>query len=259
MRVDQAKEAVQRGNVAAAHEHLDMLLSIAPSNIEALKLKAALLRLEGNYEVEHELWRQVHDLDSSDNDSLSYMLRRQREEREFCYFTDVLPTGRKFLAYPKSVAEATVVGFFGCMLFLILSYAIGAQKFFANQALVLVLFILCVIVPWLLIIYRYLTSLVYVAVTDEAIGIKSRLRYLDLRWQDISKVYLTHSHDSSSLDVVILPTDKLQPMVKINVTDGISSLCAKTFLIAEIKKYAQLESLAYEKLQLDRDGWVEFS
>lgn len=248
-----------RGDVAGAHEHLDMLLSIAPSNIEALKLKAALLRVEGDYEVEYELWQRVHDLDSNDGDSVSYMLRRQREEREFCYFTDALPTGRKFLAYPKSVAAATVIGFLGCMFFLALSYMIGAKSFFSNKAVVLTLFFLCVIVPWMLIVYRYLTSLVYIVVTDEEIGIKSRLRYLRLRWQDISKVYLAHNHGANLLDVVIFPVDKLQPMIKINVTDGISSLCAKTFLIAEIKKCAKLESMAYEKLQQDREGCIEFA
>lgn len=259
MRVDKAKEAVMQGDIAGAHEYLDMLLGIAPSNIEALKLKAALLRLEGKHEVEHELWRRVHDLDSNDRDSLSYMLRRQREERELCYFTDTLPTGRKFLAYPKSVAAATVIGFLGSMFFLLLSYAVGTQKFFSNKTFVLVLFCLCVIVPWLLIIYRYLTSLVYIAVTDKEIGIRSRLRYLKMRWQDISKVYLAHNHDSSSLDVVIIPMDKLHPIIKINVTDGISSLCAKTFLIAEIKKCTEMEFTPYEKIQLDKDSWIEFA
>lgn len=259
MRVEKAKEAVASGDIAGANDHLDMLLSIAPSNIEALKLKAHLLRLTGDYEVEHALWERVHELDSNDLDSLTYMLRRKREEREFCYFTDTLPTGRKFLAYPKSVASATVLGFLGCMCFLILSYTVGAQKFFANKTFVLTLFSLFVIAPWLLIIYRYLTSLVYVAVTDTEIGIKSRLRYLALRWQDVSKIYLAHNQQTHSQKVIILPLNKLQPMIKINVSDGISSLCAKTYLVAEIRKFTQLESRPDDKLQLDRDNWVEFS
>ena len=254
MKVERAREAIDKGDISDAHEHLDLLLSIAPNNIEALKLKALLLNSEGKFSAEKDIWQKVHEVDNEDPDGISFLHRQQKEDRELFCFTDKLPAGRRFLAYPKSVAAATMLGFIGCMLFFFITHLGKTYPFLATKTAVITLFVVCVVLPWVLIIYRYLTGLMYVVITKQDIGFKSRLRYLNYHWKDISNVYIAYQHESNILKLIVLPKDKSAPVIKIDMTEGISPLCAKTYMIEEIKKCAgKVENKRYETLKLDRE------
>ncbi len=253
MRVENVKKIVAKGDLQQAQELLDTLLELGPGNVEALKLKAALLRIQGKFDAERQIWLRIHELDAEDLDTLRFLQKKQLEEREFFYFTDELPGGRRFLAYPKKMAIASVIGLLGCLLFLVISYLVRTHLPLGGRALVLLTFAICVLLPWLLIIHRFLTGLVSIAVTASDIRIKSRLKTLAYRWEELHQVCLAHHRTAAhtQLLLVIVPHSAALPAVKIDMSDGSSSLCARSYLIAEINRFCRkLEHTPSEQVHL---------
>ena len=253
MRVEKIKKIIDDGDLERATTELDSLLAIGPSNIEALKLKASLSAVQGHFAAERETWVKINQLDEHDLDSLRFLQRQQLEDREYLYFTDELPAGRRFLAYPKSMAMASLVGLGGCVMFFVTTQLAKTYSILANNSVVLATFTLCVISPWILIIYRYLTSIVSIAVTDDTLRISSRLRTIVYRWEDLARICLAHHQlDIAQLSLVLLPKDRNLPVVQIDLSHGTSSMCAKSYLIAEIAKmFANLERISYQSLNIN--------
>lgn len=254
MRVEKIKKIIDDGDLERATDELDSLLAIGPSNIEALKLKAGLSAVQGHFASERETWLKINQLDEHDLDSIRFLQRQQLEEREYLYFTDELPAGRRFLAYPKSMAIASLVGLGGCIMFFVITQLAKTYSVLANNSVVLATFTLCVISPWVLIIYRYLTSIVSVAVTRDTLKISSRLRTTIYRWEDLARVCLAHHQqpDLAQLLLVLLPKDRELPVVQIDLSHSTSSLCAKSYLIADIgKMFANLERTSYQSLEIN--------
>ena len=261
MRVENIKKVVARGDLEQAQEQLDTLLALGPSNVEALKLKASLLRAQGRFEAEREIWVRIHELDVEDLDALRFLQKKQLEEREFFYFTDELPGGRRYLAYPKKMAMASLLGLLGCVLFFLVSHMVRMHALLGGREIILVTFALCVLLPWVLIIHRFLTGLVSIVVTVTDIRIKSRLRTLTYRWEELRQVCLAHQRDTQRerLVLVIAPYDATLPAVKIDVSDGSSSLCARSHLIAEVRRFCRkLEHTPSEQLRLNNRKWLVF-
>lgn len=254
MRVERIKQIIAAGQLEQAQVELDTLLELGPSNIEALKMKAALLRTQGKFDAEWEIWKNIHRLDAEDLDTLRFLHRKQLEEREFFYFTDELPGGRRFLAYPKKMATASLIGLLGCVLFLFVSHLARTHAPLGGQEVILLAFVICVLLPWVLIIHRFLTGLVSIAVTTTDISIKSRLKTLAYRWEELQRVCLAHQRDGAReyLLLMIVPHNATLPAVRIDMSDGSSSLCARSYLIAEIARtFNKLEHTSGEQLRID--------
>ena len=254
MRVEKIKKIIDDGDLERATAELDSLLAIGPSNIEALKLKAGLSAVQGHFVAERETWLKINQLDEHDLDSIRFLQRQQLEEREYLYFTDELPAGRRFLAYPKSMAIASLVGLGGCMMFFIITQLAKTYGVLAGNSVVLATFILCVVSPWVLIIYRYLTSIVSIAVTGDTLIISSRLRSIVYRWEDLARICLARQQqpDPAQLSLVLLPKDRESPVVKVDLSHGTSSMCAKSYLIDEIAKmFTNLERTSYQSLKIN--------
>lgn len=148
------RNMVEQGEHNAAHEALDHLLDLGPKNTEALKLKSTLYAVEGRFEEEAQVWEKIITEDQDDLDALYFFQRRHLEERESFYFTDILPGGgRRFLAHPRALINASLGGLFGCALFLLVSSY--AQKYYilASPFVSFSCFLIFVIVPWVFIIY----------------------------------------------------------------------------------------------------------
>ncbi len=261
MRVEKIKKIVANGDLEQAQEALDTLLELGPSNVEALKLKAALLKVQGKFDAERQIWIRIHELDAEDLDTLRFLQKKQLEEREFFYFTDELPGGRRFLAYPKKMAIASLIGLLGCLLFLVVSHLVRTHAPLGGREVVLLAFAICVLLPWVLIIHRFLTGLVSIAVTTTDISIKSRLKTLAYRWEELHQICLAHHRtaEREQLLLVIVPHSATLPAVKIDMSDGSSSLCARSYLIAEINRFCRkLEHTPSEQLHLSNRKMLVF-
>lgn len=252
--VTKIKEMFQAGQVAEANVALENLLELGPHNIEALKLKAFVLASEGRFQEEDAIWQTILKAYPDDEDLLNHLHKKQWEDREHYYFTDSLPSGgRRFLAYPRSMINVSFFGLIGCGLFLGFTRFLGDQRVNQNPELIVPAFALLVLSPWIGIIWSYIRSLRHINVTSEGLTVATRVKSYRYPWAKIAKVAIAHSAnwEKNDLKLVVLPQDPADRPLVIDISDGSSTIRAKTHLIHEITQrckdlhYESQEQLGY--------------
>lgn len=262
LHVKQIRDIVSAGQSEEAHAALDQLLSLGPSNLEALKLRAQLLEFEGRFVEEAQVWDRIAQVDREDPDAIGYYLRKQLEDREHFYFTDDLPGGgRRFMAYPRGIIRTSTMGLFGCILFLVATRLASAHALLADPILMLGLFTLFVIVPWIGIVVTYFGSIKSVSVTQTGIVVATRLRQIGFLWTDLEKVCLARDHhgDRHTLSLVFVPKDRASVPLELDLAQGSTAIRARSYFIREVARaFSEPEYLARDALKLDPKRLLSF-
>ncbi|WP_132317073.1 tetratricopeptide repeat protein [Pseudobacteriovorax antillogorgiicola] len=258
--VNAIEKLIENGHVDEAHESLEELLAIGPNNVQALKLLAALYVHEGRFEDEEKVWRRVFEIDNEDIDAIEYFQKVQLEDREHYYFTDVLPGGgRRFIAYPRSLVNISMIGLVGCVGFLLLTRFSSEQEMMKSPLAVMTCFLVLVISPWVGIIYTWAKSLRTVNVTSSCIEIKTRFKSFRYDWDQLKKISLAHSQNPSDevLRLVIVPSPEKGPPVTIDFNEDTSSIRARRYLINEIRDFhSKIDYDILEDLNLNKKTTV---
>lgn len=243
--VKQIREIVSRGETNAAHDALDNLLALGPKNTEALKLRASLYEREGRFGEELQIWNKIMLVDQEDPDLLSYVARRQTEEREHFYFTDDLPDGgRRYRAYPRSLVRMSMYGFSGCITFLLVSRLASdlpalTQLSQSHQALIMLgLFLVMVMGPWLGIMYIFLNMLMSLSISRSGIEFRTSLSRISIPWPNMDKVLLLHdlTGEEARLRLLFIPKDKSLRAVEIDLGPETTCIRARSYLVNEITR-----------------------
>lgn len=256
LHVKQIREIVDAGRNEDAHSALEQLLSLGPHNIEALKLRAQLFEFEGRFHEEAQIWERVLRTDPDDQDAAQYLMRRQIEEREHFYFTDDLPQGgRRFLAYPRKLISTSALGLLGCVAFLLATRMSVKLPFLADPTILLIMFGVLVLLPWVGIVSTYLSGIKYVSVSEDGVAIATRLKTYDYKWKDLERVCLAHSFPpggQARLSLVFLPKDPSQRPIEIDLNQTSTAIRARSYLVREItRSHAEPEYTARDRLALD--------
>ena len=258
MHVKQIRTIVDSGKNDEAHEALDQLLALGPNNTEALKLRAKLLEYEGRFADEAKVWERILTIDHEDEDAASFMLRKQLEDREHYYFTDdVAGGGRRFMAYPRRLVNLAALGLAGCVAFLLSSRLSLQLPVLADPVVMLGLFTLLVVLPWISIMTSYLTSVRHVTIETKSITISTRLKAITMAWADIEKVCVARSLSDAgnTLYLVLIPKDRTSPTVELDLHQQSSSIRARAHLVREISKlFSSPEYATRDSLGIDRRG-----
>lgn len=227
---------VTKGKAKDAHEALDNLLLLGPSNTQALKLRAKLHRYEGRFLEEAQTWQKIIDIDQEDPEAIAYIQKRQIEDREFIFFSEATKDGgQRFIAYPHKMLRATFYGLVGCLSFLFLSHYGLKTGFVQSDVSVLGMFALCILGPWVYILINFFRNVRFIDVNPESFCVLTRIKNIEYKWKDVENVYLAHSFedDDHQLDLVIVPTNKSMPMLEVDLTED-SVIKAKWHLITKI-------------------------
>jgi len=255
LHVKEIREIIESGQGDEAHAALDQLLAIGPNNIEALKLRALLHEQEGRFAEEAKIWDKIAVVDHEDPDAVAYLLHKQIEDREHFYFTDDVPGGRRFLAYPRALVNYSVVGLLGCVAFLLMSRLSLRFTVLAQPPAMLGLFGFFVMLPWFGIITVYLRCIRSITLTVQGIAVATRLKTRSFLWGDLEKVCLARSNSGKRphLSLVLLPRDKNANAVEIDLYQGSTSVRARSYLIREITRlFSEPEYTRREILNLDQ-------
>lgn len=235
--VAEIQSIAESGDLQSAHQALDGLLEMGPRNIEALKLRARLFEVSGQFQQEAKIWDQIARIDRDDVDLSEYVSRRQHEDRENFYFTDALPGGgKRFIAYPRRMIRAGAAGIMGCAIFLVMARLATAWPILNSPIIMLSSFALLVISPWFAIVDSYIRSLRYVTITKEGLEIGSRFKVHKLPWNSVDKVILAQDdrHETYRLSMVVLAkTDDLFN-VEIDFNENTTSIRARSYFVREI-------------------------
>ena len=127
-------------------------------------------------------------------------------------------------------------------------------QFLAVPTVKIIALCLFVLMPWALIIYRYMKEPFEIYLTHESIQIASRIKKTAITWQEVESVYIAHHNhnDSDELSLIIMPIDKSKEAIEIDLNYDTSIIKAKEFLIAEIErmfgniKYLEKKALGFE-------------
>jgi tetratricopeptide (TPR) repeat protein len=237
MHVKQIQKIIDEGRTEEAHEALEQLLCLGPHNTEALKLRAMLYGQKGRFAEEARAWERIITIDGEDPDAISYFRLRHLEDREHFYFTDDLPDGgRRFIAYPKSLVRSTFYALGGCLSFLCLSRLAVIYPAMESPAVLMPIFTIFVILPWIWTITAWLRAIRYISLTRERIEFSTRIKTLWLEWKAVQGVYLVHNIEpnSAKLSLVIIPIDPEQPAIDIDLSVESSAIRARSYLLKEV-------------------------
>jgi hypothetical protein len=227
----------EAGDLSGAHQALDGLLSMGPNNIEALKLRARLFEVSGQFQQEAKIWEQVAKIDRDDTDLSDYINRRQTEDRENFYFTDTLPGGgKRFMAFPRRMVRAASIGLIGCLLFLGMARLASIYPLLNHPVVMLGSFAALVIAPWISILISYTRSLRYINVTKDGMEIATRFRTHRLPWSNVEHVYLAQDdrHETYRLSLVVIPRDTSHHYFEMEFNENTTPIRARSYLVREI-------------------------
>lgn len=231
------RQLLDQGQRAEAKSALEDLLSIGPSNLEALKLKALLYAGEGRFPEEEKVWLRILEIDREDPDAIQFIIKKQIEDREHYYFTDDLTGGgRRFLAYPRLLIRISMLGLIGCVSFLMLTRVLEAYPDFNRPEFVLSAFGVMVISPWLGILWTYFRSVRSVSVTRLGLEVATRTRAFRFTWAELGTVSLSHSQDPNepNLRLVLIPRDQKNRCIIIDLNEETSAIRARTHFVHEL-------------------------
>lgn len=239
--VSAVRDLFSEGKSEEAEDALDNLLALGPSNIEALKIKAALLGKKGQLAEEAEIWLKISQIDSEDPDAHEFLLRLQMEERERYFFTEIVADeGRRFFAYPKKLFHISVAGLVGCVAFLFISSSPGYEGQLTPESLAVITasFVLLVVCPWLAILYLYFKSLKTLTISKAGVEITTRLKSLSYTWNELKSVHIAYGAlaGGSEVRLVLVPSKDQDPRIEIDLSAETSALKAKNQLIHELQK-----------------------
>jgi hypothetical protein len=256
LHVKEIREIIDAGKNDEAHDALGLLLQFGPSNIEALKLRAQLFAFEGRFGAEAEVWDRIGTLDREDTDAVAYFLRKQLEDREHFYFTDdIAGGGRRFMAYPRGLVNAAAMGLVGCFAFLLTSRMTPRFPVLGEAPVMLSLFCLFVMVPWVAILWSWLRGVKAVVVDNQGITVATRLKRHVLRWSDIGRVALAREMSAKGyprLTLVMIPKVDASQVLEVDLNHDSTAIRARSHLIREITRlhkepeYAQRGTLGLD-------------
>lgn len=255
--VSAIEKLIAKGETEEAENSLEQLLELGPNNVMALKLLASLYVQQGKFDEEDRIWRRIFEIDNEDEDAIDFYQRSQLEDREHYYFTDILPEGgRRFIAYPRSLIQISLLGLVGCIIFLMLTRLASEEDVMGSPVTVMLSFLVLVISPWVGIIYTWAKSLRTVNINQSAIEFTTRFRSFRFNWENIEKISLAHSQhpDDNQLRLVIVPRSQGDvPSVSVDFCEDSSSIRARRYLINEIRGYHNIIDYdVLEQLNLDK-------
>jgi hypothetical protein len=252
MHVKQIKEIIADGRTEDAHSALEELLVLGPKNTEALKLRASLYAMEGRFTDEGRIWQRIAEIDNEDPDAITYYTQRQLEDREHFYFTDDLAGGgRKFLAYPRKLVNASVIGLFGCVAFLLASRAALSYPQLSDPYVMLGLFTLLVALPWVGLLATYFRSLRSVSVTSKGIALASRMTTRQISWSEVEKLALVRigNPEDPGLTLIVVPKKSDDPLLSIDLSQSSTCIRARSHFVRELSRmFAEPEYLNWDAL-----------
>ena len=225
---------LDQGERDSAKFALDDLLLLGPNNLEGLKLKALIFSSEGRFQEEAQVWQRIFEVDPNDTDAFDFLRQKHLEDQEHFYFTDDLPNdGRRYLAYPKTLINISILGVMGCITFLFLT---SFERFQITSYALFVSFLILVVSPWVGIIYVYCRSLRSVTVTKSSLTISTRFKTFKYDWKAVKKLCLSHSLNPNhpDLNLVIIPHDSYAKSIMIDFNEESSAIRARSFLVMDL-------------------------
>ena len=238
--VKDAKNLVDAGDGEGALAILDNLLSLAPRNFEALRLKAEILDAWGRFDDSLKTLHHLAQQRNLDEQSVHALEKRALEEKESMVFSELSSEGRWYFAFPTAQVWISLMGFIGCAAFLLLAPQLlteGMDRFFEMSFA----FGFLVVLPWLGLIALHVFGIKKVLVGIGGLRISRRFSEKTIPWSQIGSVTLEYDKDPKSghLQLLVYSVEaNLPPILSLDVSKSKSVVKARRHFVRNVLSYA---------------------
>jgi tetratricopeptide (TPR) repeat protein len=195
--VKEATALLESGDAPGALGILEDILSLAPRNSEALRLKARLLDAWGRFDEALHVLHALSQLSNLNDQELRDIEARAMEEKETIVYSELSAEGRWYFAFPVAQIWISLYGFLGCAAFLLLSPSLlsGGAENFPQLASAFALF---VVVPWLALLVVHVTGIKRILVGVGGLRVCRRFAQSAHPWSSFAKAVVEYDHDINS-------------------------------------------------------------
>jgi tetratricopeptide (TPR) repeat protein len=195
--VKEASQLIEQGDAPTALGILDDILSLAPRNSEALRLKARILDAWGRFEESLEILHVLSQMSSLSEAELADIETRAIEEKEAIVYSELSAEGRWYFAFPVAQIWISLYGFVGCAAFLLLSPGLlsGGNENFVQLAGAFSFF---VVLPWLALLVVHMTGVKRILVGISGLRVCHRFSETNHSWGSFSKAVVEYDRDIST-------------------------------------------------------------
>jgi hypothetical protein len=182
----------QKGLLQEALSECDALLCFAPKNTKALLMKAKIHDSRGEFNESFEVVKKLSNCSVLDAEEQAYVYKTLREENEVQWHSELSQTGRIYYSDTKTQLAISFVGLLGCLFFL---YGIRSPwgNLESNFNEVLIAFLGLVCVPWLALIWLYLTKIRFVNVGVYGISVRRGFSSKTISWRLVDALVVEHA------------------------------------------------------------------
>lgn len=254
--VADAKSLISLGKGQEALEVLENLLSLAPQNHEALRLKALILDSQGRFDESLGVLRDLSRHSNISDEALRDLERRTFEEREVTVYSELTPEGRWYFAFPALQVWISLYGFFGCAAFLLLSPGLLGESGAENIAGLVLAFLLFVATPWLALMVVHCVGIKRILVGIHELRVCTRFSQRAIVWKDVHAAVVSYSNDTrnGTLFLSLFRAGERTPLVRLNVSARGSVVKARRHFVRSV--LAHVDSVSFVSLEASRGGMV---
>lgn len=192
--VKDAQTYLKQGDSVRAHEVVEGLLSLAPRNPEALRLKAEILDGWGRFEESLKTLQVLSQVNALPDACVRDLERRSFEEREAIIYSELAPEGRWYFALPVAQFWISLVWFVGSALFLILGVNLVNEGPESAGRLTLA-FVLFVGLPLVAFLIMHAIGVKRILIGLKGITVCTRFREDNLSWEKVACAVVEYDKD----------------------------------------------------------------
>jgi hypothetical protein len=256
--VKEANSLLDNGDASGALGILEDILSLAPRNSEALRLKARILDGWGRFDESLQALHALSQLSSLSEAELADIEARAMEEKEAIVYSELSAEGRWYFAFPTAQVWISLYGFVGCAAFLLLSPGLlsgGAE----NLAELAAAFGFFVVLPWLALLVVHVTGVKRILVGLSGIRVCHRFREVNYPWSSLSKAIVEYDHDIKMgyLRLHLYTAEKgTGPTLSLDISQKRSVVKARRHFVRNVLSYMDVVCYLPRSQHADRPAGV---
>jgi len=240
--VKDAQKLLDQGDAPEALGILESILSLAPRNSQALRLKARILDAWGMFDESLLLLHTLSQTGSLSNEELAELETRAMEEKESIVYSELSSEGRWYFAFPMAQVWISIYGFMGCAAFLLLSPTLlsGGTE---NVATLSAAFTFFVVVPWLALLAVHVTGVKRILVGVTGLRVCHRFSQMTHPWASLGKAVIEYDHDTRSGYLrlhLYTPENKVTPLVSFDISRRKSVVRARRHFVRNVLSYVDV-------------------
>jgi hypothetical protein len=237
--VKEANQLLDHGDAPGALGILEDILSLAPRNSEALRLKARILDAWGRFDESLQVLHALSQTASLTEVEVGDLEARAMEEKEAIVYSELSAEGRWYFAFPAAQVWISLFGFIGCASFLLLSPGLlseGAGRLPELAAA----FGAFVVLPWIALVAVHMTGVKRILVGVGGLRVCHRFRENTYPWSAFGKAIVEYDQDIKS-DYLRLhlyaANESKTPMVSFDISRRRSVVKARRHFVRNVLSY----------------------